>query len=156
MELVISMNTNIPEYPSIEFTSDIYYIPNEKKKEEKEEDIKYNKYPFFTNEIRFPESQLKNKSQLQLKRIFFIKDEFEDFIKVPTATEESEKQDNTNYNLKLFMELLMPTSFPKIRNYHISYDEKIKKVANYFGQTRTLQSAFIGPDKKFSYIKKKE
>ena len=39
-ELIINIKSNIPEKLDFEFTSDLYYIPNDKA-------TNYNKYPFF-------------------------------------------------------------------------------------------------------------
>ncbi len=72
-ELIINIKSNIPEKPDFEFTSDLYYIPNDKA-------TNYNKYPYFTNLIPFPKT-LYDKSPAQLKYIFFNKNAFDSFIK---------------------------------------------------------------------------
>ena len=110
-ELIIKMKTNIPTQMDIEFTSDIYYV------EDQDNEITYNKYPYFTNAIRFPASVLANKKPNQLKAIFFNKDEFNMIMTGKNAQTNEERNENTNYNMKVFIELLMPTYYPVKQNY---------------------------------------
>lgn len=144
-ELIINIKSNIPEKPDFEFTSDLYYIPNDKA-------TNYNKYPYFTNLVSFPKT-LYDKSPAQLKYIFFNKNAFDSFIKGTEAITEAQKRNNTNNNMKVFIELLMPTYFPIENNYHISFNENIANSMASFQKTKKWESYFIGPTPKFSFIK---
>lgn len=144
-ELIINIKSNIPEKLDFEFTSDLYYIPNDKA-------TNYNKYPFFTNLVPFPKT-LYDKSPAQLKYIFFNKNAFDSFIKGTEAITEVQKRNNTNNNMKVFIELLMPTYFPIENNYHISFNENISNSMANFQKTKNWESYLIGPTPKFSFVK---
>lgn len=144
-ELIINIKSNIPEKPDFEFTSDLYYIPDDKA-------TNYNKYPYFTNLVSFPKT-LYDKSPAQLKYIFFNKNAFDSFIKGTEAITEAQKRNNTNNNMKVFIELLMPTYFPIENNYHISFNENIANSMASFQKTKKWESYFIGPTPNFSFVK---
>ena len=146
-ELIIKIKTNIPGKPDIEFTSDLYHV------EENEDEMEFNKYPFFTNSLRFPVDTLKNKTPIQLKRIFFNRNEFDIYVDGNFTTKPEEQNEIVNYNMKVIMELLMPTYFPKENNYNFSYNEYILKKTNNFEQSRSWASYLMGTKPRFSYIK---
>jgi len=146
-EIIISIRSNIPEKPTFELTSDIYYVPDENK-----ETVKYNKYPFFTVNMRFPKS-LHSKTQKQLKEVFFNKNNFESEINGDLAVTDEDRQANATYNMKLLMELLLPTSFPINNNYHISFDENITGTATSFQEIKTWMSYLVGSKQRFSSVR---
>jgi len=148
-ELIIKMKTNIPTQMDLEFTSDIYYV------EDQDNEITYNKYPYFTNAIRFPASVLANKKPNQLKVIFFNKDEFNMIMTGKNAQTSEERNENTNYNMKVFIELLMPTYYPVKQNYSFSYNNVIVKQPQNVGETESFFAKLLGQDKhKYSFLKK--
>lgn len=148
-ELIIKMKTNIPTQMDLEFTSDIYYV------EDQDNEITYNKYPYFTNAIRFPATVLANKKPNQLKAIFFNKDEFNMIMTGKNAQTNEERNENTNYNMKVFIELLMPTYYPVTQNYSFSYNNVIVKQAQNVGVTTSFSAKLLGQDKhKYSFLKK--
>ena len=105
-ELIIRIKTNIPGKSDIEFTSDLYYIPESEKIDD---EMEFNKYPFFTNSLRFPVNTLKNKTPIQLKRIFFNRNEFDIYMDGKFTTKPEEQNEIVNYNMKVLMELLAQT-----------------------------------------------
>ena len=145
-EIIINIESNIPEKPTFELTSDVYYVPDDK------EPGKYNKYPFFTVNMRFPKS-LRSKTQKQLKELFFIKDEFESDINGELAVNDEDRQSNATYNMKLLLELLMPTSFPIENNYTFSFDKNILGTKTSFQEAKTWTSYLVGSKPRFSYVK---
>ena len=149
-ELIIRIKTNIPGKSDIEFTSDLYYIPESEKIDD---EMEFNKYPFFTNSLRFPVNTLKNKTPIQLKRIFFNRNEFDIYMDGKFTTKPEEQNEIVNYNMKVLMELLMPTYFPKENNYNFSYDEYILRKTDNFQQSRSWTSYLIGTKPKYSYMK---
>jgi hypothetical protein len=145
-EIIIEMRTNISGNSTMELTSDVLYIGND-------DNRKYNKYPFFTDHYRYPGS-LAQKNSKQLKRIFFDSNTFVQEIQGNKTNNPKERQANALHNMKVFMELIMPTSFPIENNYHISYDENIKGSFANFQQTKSWVSYLLGPKQKFSYIQR--
>lgn len=146
-EIIITIASNIPEKPTFELTSDVYYISDKK------DEFKYNKYPFFTVNMRFPKSLHKYTRQ-QLKEIFFNKDNFEREITTGEyAKTDKEQQDNATYNMKVLLQLLMPTSFPSVNNYHVSFDENILNTTASFEESKSWVSYFVGSKPRYSYVK---
>jgi hypothetical protein len=146
-EIIINMQSNIPDKSSFELMSDVYYVPGDTDK--------YNKYPFFTNKVKYPTS-IGNKSQKEIKAIFFNRTNFEREIigkSLITPVTENEMEVNGRFNIQLFISLMMPISFPVINNYHTSFNEKIKQDTSNWVKTNSWKSYIFGQKDKFSYIK---
>jgi len=148
-EIIINMQSNIPENTSFELTSDVYYLPND--------NGSYNKYPFFTDRIRYP-SSITNKSPNQIKELFFNKSIFEreiigNNVNINNSLSVNEKQDNANYNIQIFISSMMPISFPVKNNYHTTFDEKIKQGLPHFKSSKSWSSYLFGSKEAFSYMK---
>lgn len=144
LEIILNVNTNIPDKPTFEITSENYYVPNDTGK--------YNKYPFFTNSVKFPNA-IVNKTRKQIKELFFTKEMFKREIVGIIAVTEQDKENNTNHNMKILMETLFPISFPIESNYHNSFNENIMQELPSFAKTISWSSYIFGNSKQYSYIK---
>ena len=85
--------------------------------------------------MRFPKS-LRSKTQKQLKELFFIKNEFESDINGELAVTDTDRQSNATYNMKLLLELLLPTSFPIENKVCCSIYSYVHFYAEWVGGTR--------------------
>lgn len=144
-EVKITISSNIPEFPSIEFTSSLLYHPDSKS-------IKTsNKYPYITNSRDYPVTVLKGMEYEKIIDFFFNK---KTFTKVLTSSEyppnvktpDTESSKIYKMNIMTMLELLFPTKHFVVNNVHQSLDRVLNQ--------QPSKSIFYNPmTTKFSYLK---
>lgn len=112
-----------------------------------------NKLPYFTLSVKYPLSKLlKNlKSYQQRVEFFFDKKKFENILYLSIDKSELSINDEPSvigeHNVMVMIELLFPTKFTVINNFHTSYDHVFDK--------SSLNRMLINPltQKNYSYLK---
>jgi hypothetical protein len=136
VELKIILYTNIPngnDYETSDLTfstlvsEDLKYLVNK---------IKPTAYPYFSYQIKYPESSLVKLSYEDIVKTFFIKDKFiqkfKDVVDIIEQHDDKNNQisedyykkrtENINNNVMLMLRYLLPTKWPVINNHFNSYD----------------------------------
>ena len=125
-ELKIFLYTNLVDekYEKIEFKREMLYQANYK-----ESGIRLNSFPFYTSDVKYPESKLKTLSYSELIDFFFNE---KTFIKILSNDRTVDNEYTSNFNKKhneiidhnigCMLKLLFPTSFPTANDHHNSYD----------------------------------
>ena len=142
VELKVTLYTNIPsgtDYENITLTFST--LSSEDLKDVK---IKPTTYPFFSYQIKYPETILAALSYADVVKTFFDKDEFKykfgnigdiltiDENEIAALNEDNKKNekieyynkrtDNINNNVMLMLRYLLPTKWPVVNNHFNSYD----------------------------------
>ena len=112
-------------------TQKMLYTPdnNDNMESDRNNDVELNKYPFFTDTIKYSETDLYNLSRRELINTFFNSNTFRKNIMYhkQTATTESELASNADHNLNVMIRLLLCTSFPIANNVTDTYSQTISK-----------------------------
>jgi hypothetical protein len=140
--LSIVLNTNIPDakYKSIKFTRKLLYDPLDKKDQST---LILNDYPYFTHDVKYPDSNLLKLSYKERVNFFFNLDRFNELLTpyINDKLDGSVKDDkyyekrsqNIKDNINIMLLLLFPTKYPMINelsdslNYVISPTKNKKK-----------------------------
>ena len=173
----ININTNLGDDKQITFTKDLLYVPNYSSSKF----ATFSKYPFITDNCRYPKHFLKDLSYIQRLRFFFVKVEFEKILKENVKSDDITEYDDlyddynvddeteiTNDEIKRYekrkdilkenivsmLQLIFPTLYPYIGNINSSFEH----IKSGYGSGAMQQSkigdylnAIIIP--KFSYLK---
>lgn len=173
----ININTNLGDDKQIVFTKDLLYVPNYSSSKF----AIFSKYPFITDNCRYPKDVLKELSYIQRLRFFFVKVEFEKILRenvkkddiaeyddlyddynVDDETEITsdeikryeKRKDILKENIVSMLQLIFPTLYPYIGNINSSFEH----IKSGYGSGAMQQSkigdylnAIIIP--KFSYLK---
>lgn len=128
--LNIVLNTNIPDtkYKSIKFTRKLLYDPLDKEKST----IILNDYPYFTHDVKYPESNLLKLSYKDRVNFFFNLDRFNELLtpyisgKLDSSKKDDEyynkRTENIDANINTMLLLLFPTKYPMINELSDSWD----------------------------------
>jgi len=121
--LSIVLNTNIPDakYKSIKFTRKLLYDPLDKKDQST---LILNDYPYFTHDVRYPDSNLLKLPYKERVNFFFNLDRFNELL-TPYINDklDGSKKDENFYknrsknikeNINIMLLLLFPTKYPMI------------------------------------------
>ena len=140
-KLKITLNTNLPNNKTIEFTKDVLYHPDYNAFENIE------KYPYISTKQLYPESYLSKLKYDEIVNIFFNKENFERML---LENKTSDNITDVNFiskqNIMLMLKLLFSTKYFIVNNIHQSLDIITQKDSE--------KSLFYNPfNTKFSYIK---
>lgn len=135
-QLVIMIDSNIPNIEPFEFKRSMLYHPNLKFAKK----YKFSDLPYITKSMKYPAKKLfalvKN-NYIKMLRFFFDKKYFETKLSGFMRSEKIQKNDDEDeilkFNINIMIELLFPTTFPALRNFSSSFDEYIKgkNIGNY-------------------------
>jgi hypothetical protein len=125
-QLKIMLDTNISETPEPLTYSNIYIPPDEKTNND-DEKLKMSEYPFFTDDIAYPEEILKDKPYKEILKIFFNKNSFTKFIVNNGKPSENPSIGMIEKNIMIMLDLLFPTSYPVSHNINTSYNKYLLK-----------------------------
>jgi len=149
-ELKIFIRSNIlknndSEYDNFEFTKDNLYLQDQKKFNKP-----LNTYPYFTSDIGYPRDKLLSLSMRKRIEFFFNLDQYMLFI-TTYGEKNKEKNEITNNNINIMLELLFPTQFPihnDIKDSHSYYLSGNRGISN------QMLSMITNPfENKYSYIR---
>jgi hypothetical protein len=112
-----------------------------------------NKLPYFTLSVKYPKDKLLNNLKTYQERVefFFNKKKFENILFLSVDKSEFSVNDEPSvigeHNVMVMIELLFPTKFTVINNFHTSYDHVFDK--------SSLERMIINPltQKNYSYLK---
>lgn len=112
--------------PSTEsvLTRDMIDIPDEESKEESG----LSKYPLFTDSVLLPRLKIEALSRKEQIRFFFDKTVFSSLIVSVTNVNIDDRNKNSETNLEILLNILLPTSFPIVNNISDTFSENIKNV----------------------------
>ena len=140
-KLKVTLNTNVKNSKSIEFTKDVIYHSEYKSFPDIE------KYPYITTKQLYPEDYLSKLDYDKIVNIFFNKENFEDMLNEhkPSKSRYDESY-IANKNVMLMLQLLFSTKYFIVNNVHQSLDILSNKDSK--------NSIFYNPfNTKFSYVK---
>ena len=134
--------------------------PDETKSDETQPPSEQNKtittkYPYFTNKSRIPLARILKLPREEQVNVFFDKKKFKRMIAKSHKSSNLEEQNkNAEYNIKLLLNILLPTSFPIKNNLHDTFSENIKETSS---KTVDIDKSFLSKlfdsDKsEFAYI----
>jgi hypothetical protein len=162
-EIKIKLYTNLPnkEQKLIDFDLDLLHHESKSSPNEKGETkvvqlnkTGLNKLPYFTMSVKYPLARLQKDLASYEERVkfFFDEKEFEKklflYTKEPSESDDVDvNNDMAEHNVMVMIELLFPTKFTVINNFHTSMDHVFGK--SYFG--RMLINPTI--KKYYSYLK---
>jgi hypothetical protein len=162
-EIKIKLYTNLPnkEQKLIDFDLDLLHHESKSSPNEKGETkvmqlnkTGLNKLPYFTMSVKYPLARLQKDLASYEERVKFFFDEKEFEKKLFLYTKEPSESDDVDvnndiaeHNVMVMIELLFPTKFTVINNFHTSMDHVFGK--SYFG--RMLINPTI--KKYYSYLK---
>lgn len=126
----IMIQSNLPETPMFPFTKYMLYSPllEGKQAKIKIDMSKLSEYPFFTNEIKYPKSELIQMSYEEIVLFFFDKEEFKSVIQRFLSNKTKTygiNNENNEFNIMTMIELLFPTVNPYKNNFNTSLNEYI-------------------------------
>lgn len=132
LNIVIYSNINNKSLESIIFKQSMLYNP-----EIKGQTAILNDYPYFTQDLRYPEYKIRSLMPPDRIDFFFNKTRFIEFLKINTTSDEiinqadkgylEKRRKNIKNNIMLTLEILFPTKFPVISDLHSSLDRVLKK-----------------------------
>jgi len=139
---------------------DMIHIPDETKSDETKPQHEQKKtttseYPYFTNKSRIPLSRILKLPREEQVNVFFDKKKFKRMIEKSHKSSNLEEQNqNAEYNIKLLLNILLPTSFPIKNNLHDTFNENIKEIISKTVDTdKSFISKLFEKDKsEFAYI----
>jgi hypothetical protein len=158
-ELKIVFSTNVRNHAVIEFDRSILYHPDIKP------EIVLNKYPYFTNDVKYNQYRLQKMTWNERLDFFFNKEIFierliaysDESTRLPEQSKDEKyfekREEFVEHNVKVMLEILFPTKFPVINDIHTSFDIAFKG-ESLLNET-FLNMAIIDPiiTKHFSYLK---
>jgi len=141
---------------------------NEKKKKKKDEENKdgenkdgenkdEEKYPYFIENIPYPEDVLKTKPYSTILKIFFNKKSFYETIVKPYTGIKKPDVKLIEKNITIMLNLIFPTSYPATNNINTSYRKYIAKIPFEFkfdlGEIKNVIPGFTNNSKaEYSYL----
>lgn len=138
VELKVNLYTNVPS--GIDFENYILTFSSLASEDLKDLKIKPTAYPFFSYQIKYPETTLVSLLYEDVVKTFFDKDEFMykfgntgDVLPIDETTEDdsvayyAKRTANINNNVMLMLRYLLPTKWPVVNNHFNSYDLFIGK-----------------------------
>jgi hypothetical protein len=153
-EIKINFISNFKKFEKIEFKLDIlYYEKIENGKTIYLNTNGLNKLPYFTLSVKYPLDRLLKSLKTYQEKVdfFFDKNEFEKVLRLNTDISDFSIDEDPNvigeHNVMVMIELLFPTKFTVINNFHTSYD-------NVFVNS-SLKRMLFNPvtEKNYSYLK---
>ena len=114
-------------------------------------------YPFFTTSVKYPEEKLRRLRYLEIYLFFFKNDDFIYRLKSePHITDESKRDEVIRHNVRVMIELLLPTAYPASNNYLESHFKYIQGKPTPLTMNFNIVPQFISStstSSRYSYLK---
>jgi len=153
----IMLDINVPGRSVSALTRDFFYLP-ELDQQQKGGENAHNgngdtpasssQYPFFTMDVKYPLSEIKDLGRKESIDFFFNEKKFKRkmYGLGSRASDDNDRHQNARHNVMTMLEILFPTQLPIKSNLHNSFSELIEKIPT------TVQNSGIIPEFILNFI----
>ena len=135
--------------------STISQVTDDSQSQEVSQSQETEQYPFFTDKSRIPLARLLRLPQNEQFEVFFNKKKFQSMMmNAHKSSNLDDRNKNAEYNIRVLLNILLPTSFPVKNNLHDTFNENIKGMNSVSVNTDKsfLSKLFSKEKNKFAYI----